>query len=455
MSTSHDAFTQLPSRGQTSWRPLDFVRRRHARFREEWCLMEASGMFGDFGTLLPLLLAMANVGSVAPAAALFWFGAFNVATAYEWDVPMCVQPMKTIAAAAIADGLSAGAVSAAGLFVGACVLALGLTGLVEVVNRFVPRSVVSGIQLGLGVRMVGLALVMIFDAPWWAAAVGAALALVAFGVARRRDAAVPVALGLVAAGLAVAAAAAAADGGAGAAARAAWRRWRPGRLALAPRVPSRRDWVAGVVRAGLPQLPLTTLNSVISVTALAGRLFPDAPPDRMPTRRGVAASVGLMNVVGCWFGAAPACHGAGGLAGQYRFGARGGASVWVLGWGKMLLALLLGDKLMLDAVRAFPAPVLGALLAVAGVELAAAGAAADGAAAPCLVAAAATVALRNTGLGAACGLAVAAAEKLAERLERRRAGDDEQEAPPAADAETKEEPASGDEEAGRAKPEGK
>ena len=74
---------------------------------------------------------------------------------------------------------------------------------------------------------------------------------------------------------------------------------------------------------------------------------------------------------------------------------------------------------------------------------------------PCLVAAAATVALRNTGLGAACGLAVAAAEKLAERLERRRAGDDEQEAPPAADAETKEEPASGDEEAGRAKPEGK
>ena len=62
-------------------------------------MLVQSGMFGDFGTLLPLLLAMANVGSVAPAAALFWFGAFNVATAYEWDVPMCVQPMKTIAAA--------------------------------------------------------------------------------------------------------------------------------------------------------------------------------------------------------------------------------------------------------------------------------------------------------------------------------------------------------------------
>ena len=97
MDDHDDAFTPLPSRKRTGWRPLDFVRRRHARFREEWCLMEASGMFGDFGTLLPLLLAMANVGSVAPAAALFWFGAFNVATAYEWDVPMCVQPMKTSA----------------------------------------------------------------------------------------------------------------------------------------------------------------------------------------------------------------------------------------------------------------------------------------------------------------------------------------------------------------------
>ena len=168
---------------------------------------------------------------------------------------------------------------------------------------------------------------------------------------------VPVALGLVAAGLAVAAAAAAADGDVALAnpearARCAWRRWRPdARLALAPRLPSRRDWVAGVVRAGLPHSPLTTLNSVISVTALAGRLFPDAPPDLIlyaprllswASRRPQWQRRRLL--VRIW---APArATAAGGLAGQYGFPARSSRRVWVLGWGKMLLALLLGDKLM-------------------------------------------------------------------------------------------------------------
>ena len=145
-----------------------FIARRHASFRAAWNLQECSGMLGDLGTLLPLVLAMAEKGSIAPGAALFWMGAGNVASAYAWDVPMPVQPMKTVAAAAIADGLSAGAVSAAGIFVGAAVLLLGSTGTIEAVNRLVPRSVVSGIQLGLGFRMMGLALRMIAG-PGWAA----------------------------------------------------------------------------------------------------------------------------------------------------------------------------------------------------------------------------------------------------------------------------------------------
>ena len=40
--------------------------------------MECSGMLGDLGTLLPLLLAMAEAGSIKLAAALFWMGLFNV-----------------------------------------------------------------------------------------------------------------------------------------------------------------------------------------------------------------------------------------------------------------------------------------------------------------------------------------------------------------------------------------
>jgi len=418
---------------------LAFARKRHAAFRAEWSWMECSGMLGDLGTLLPLLLAMAEAGSISLAAALFWMGLFNVAGAYQWDLPMPVQPMKTVAAAAIADGLSSGETAAAGLFVGGAVLVLGATGGVEVVNRLVPRPVVSGIQLGLGIRMFGLALTM-GTGSWTDAdgpVAGGAFFLAAMALLRRKDRAFPVALLLVAAGLVLAAAAAAARGGAVAALSETWRAWRPGRLQLRPRAPSNRDWVRGIVRAGLPQLPLTTLNSVISVTALAARLFPEKDPPA--TRVGVATSVGVMNVVACWFGGAPACHGAGGLAGQYRFGARGGASVWVLGWGKVALALALGDALALRAVRAFPLSVLGALLAVAGVELAKAGAGADGAAPACIAAAAATVTMRNTGLGALVGLAVAWAEEFSDWCAARGELDSSE----ASEEETKEEACSG------------
>jgi hypothetical protein len=53
-----------------------------------------------------------------------------------------------------------------------------------------------------------------------------------------------------------------------------------------------------------------------------------------------------MNLVGCWFGAMPICHGAGGLAGQYKFGAKSGASVAFLGTAKLVLGLILGSQLV-------------------------------------------------------------------------------------------------------------
>src|SRR5690606_38237622 len=109
-----------------------------------------------------------------------------------------------------------------------------------------------------------------------------------------------------------------------------------------------------------PQIPLTTLNSVIAVCALSADLF----PARAATPRKVAISVGLMNLSACPFGGMPMCHGAGGLAGQYRFGARTNGSILFLGTVKMLLAVLLGGTLM-ALCQAFPASVLGVLLGFA------------------------------------------------------------------------------------------
>lgn len=125
------------------------------------------------------------------------------------------------------------------------------------------------------------------------------------------------------------------------------------------------DLKIGFVNAAIPQIPLSILNSVIAVCKLSGDLFPEREASAMH----VSVSVGLMNFVGCWFGAMPCCHGAGGLAGQYRFGGRSGASVVFLGVAKLVLALVFGNSLG-RILGEFPIGILGVLLLFAGIELA-------------------------------------------------------------------------------------
>ena len=115
----------------------------------------------------------------------------------------------------------------------------------------------------------------------------------------------------------------------------------------------------------MPQIPLTILNSVIALCALSLDLFPTRPA----SPRRLALSVALMNLICCPFGAMPMCHGAGGLAAQYRFGARTGGSMILLGGAKIVLGLLFGGSLLLW-LRAYPASVLGVLLLFSGWELA-------------------------------------------------------------------------------------
>ena len=170
--------------------------------------------------------------------------------------------------------------------------------------------------------------------------------------------------------------------------------------------PGWNDFVSSFPKAALPQIPLTTLNSVIAVCALAIDLFPER--ERQVTVRKVSISVGLMNLVGCWFGAMPMCHGAGGLAGQYRFGARTNGSILFLGAVKLLLAIFLGASLM-ALCQQFPASVLGVMLAFSGMELALVcrDQVRRTAAFIMLLTAAACLGLNNIALGFVLGLAMA------------------------------------------------
>lgn len=82
-------------------------------------------------------------------------GLYNIASGVQFDIPMCVQPMKTIAAVAIAGApaLSIPQMAAAGGFVSACVVLLGGSGLVDLLDWLVPRCTVRGVQVAVGLKL--------------------------------------------------------------------------------------------------------------------------------------------------------------------------------------------------------------------------------------------------------------------------------------------------------------
>ncbi|CAK7265492.1 hypothetical protein SEPCBS119000_001539 [Sporothrix epigloea] len=358
-------------------------------------LAEISGALGDLGTLLPLMAALALQGSVSLSSTLVFSGLFNVVTGIWFGLPLPVQPMKAIAAAAIAENASLRDTVAAGALVSSAVLLLAVTGLLRRLADIVPLPVVKGIQLGAGLSLVisagsssllgGLSWIhhpSVLDNRLWALAAFVGLVLTqrmapADTASPARTALfLPYALVVFLVGLVVAIVASTLPH------LGAVDRHLPHFAVWHPhiRLPHWLDSHAWAM--AIAQLPLTTLNSVVAVSALAEELFapsllsPLALSSSFTPTTSVTAfgcSVGAMNLVGCWFGAMPVCHGAGGLAVQYRFGARSGASVILLGTAKLLLGLFLGETL-LDLLRAFPRSLLGVLVLASGLELASAGA---------------------------------------------------------------------------------
>jgi MFS superfamily sulfate permease-like transporter len=250
------------------------------------------------------------------------------------------------------------------LFVSGVVLVAAVTGILRWFTSAVPIPVVKGIQVGAGLSLVisagkTLQPLHLFH-PWadnliWAISAFILLCITA------RVARFPYALIISLAGitLAVILTCIHPDG-----LLPTPRIWRPRVV-----IPLPGDIRKGVLLAGIGQLPLTTLNSIVAVEHLARDLLPEHPS---PGITSLGISVGAANLIGCWFGSMPICHGSGGLAAQWRFGARSGVSVVILGLFKLVLGLAFGDSLV-DLLTRFPKALLGVMVLAAGLELAKAG----------------------------------------------------------------------------------
>jgi sulfate permease, SulP family len=328
----------------------------------EWPLTrwDVAGAFGDIGILFPIAIALISLNHMNPTAVFFTAGlAYILAGAY-FKIPMPVQPLKAVAAIALALQLPPSSIASAGLLMGILLTLIGLTNLVTLLARLFTLPVIRGIQLGLGLillreglRMISRSAATLMNgvsiSPWWLALAGGALLLTLL-----RSRRFPAALALLIAGV-------------------AFGFWEGGHallpLSWGP-VPfeilhPRADELWKVlVMLVLPQFALTFGNSIVATENTAQILY--GPQARRATVRALSVSIGLMNLVSGTLLSAPTCHGSGGVTAHYKFGARTQKSGYVIGAVCLLLALF--GRSAITLLHLIPTAVLGVFLIYVGVQ---------------------------------------------------------------------------------------
>ena len=315
---------------------------------------ELAGAFGDIGTDLPLVVGMILASGLHSSSVLVMFGAMQLVTAITYRMPIPVQPLKAVAVIVIGQKIAPDILYGGGLAIGIAMLALTVTGGIDWLARVVPKAVVRGLQLGLGMQLSLLALRDYVQADGTR---GLVLAAASFAVviALYGNRRIPPALPVILLGV-IYALTFKLDGA-------------DFSNALGFSTPQVRPvtWdaiAAGFVLLALPQIPLSLGNSILATRQIAEDLF----PERRITVRKLSFTYAAMNLVNPFFGGVPTCHGSGGLVGHYTFGARTGGSIIIYGSIFLVLGLFFAAGFQ-QVVQIFPLPVLGVLLMFEGAGL--------------------------------------------------------------------------------------
>lgn len=347
--------------------------------RFEFNRMELSGSLGDLGALLPIAIAMVLINGLSPVGLFFSIALFFIISGIFFGVTVPVQPMKVIGAYAIATAMEPAQILASGLLMGVFLLIVGLTNAIEFIRKITPKSTIRGVQLSTGALLISGGVKFIIGTSKFQALQNAAEpylsiqavgpvpigiiigligALVTFLLIDNKK--FPAGLVVVAGGLFIGLMFGAGSG-----------------LGLSnlgfnlPELfpfglPGKPDFTFALFVLVLPQLPMTMGNAVLAYTDLSKEYFGDKSPQL--TNRNVCISMALANFFSFCIGGMPLCHGAGGLAAHYRFGARTAGSNLMIGGVFLLLAIVLGKDIV-TFFNLLPMSVLGVLLIFAGAQL--------------------------------------------------------------------------------------
>ncbi|MCB2145201.1 MAG: putative sulfate/molybdate transporter [Deltaproteobacteria bacterium] len=349
----------------------------HSMFR--FNRMELAGSLGDLGTILPLAIGMILINGLSPLGLFLGVGLYYVCSGLYFRVTSPVEPMKVIGAYAIATGITAGQIQASSLWIFLFLLIIGGTGIITMIGRYIPKPVIRGVQLSTGVLLVSQGVKLMLGTSKFQALRQAAepylsiqalgpipLGLIIGGVLgvltlilldNRR---LPAAIVVVGVGILIGFLLGTGEGFHQIQIGFYLPEWLPYGL------PSTADFTFALLVLVLPQVPMTLGNAVMANADLSIQYFPEE--GKRVTYRALCISMALANLGAFFLGGMPMCHGAGGLASRYRFGARTGGSNLMIGAIFIVLALLLGDHLM-GVIYLLPMSALGILLIFAGAQL--------------------------------------------------------------------------------------
>lgn len=342
--------------------------------------MEMAGSLGDLGTLLPIAIGMILINGLNPMGMFFSIGVFYILSGLYFGITVPVQPMKVIGAYAIATSMTPAQVLASVALMGVFLLIIGGTNAITVIGKYTPKPVVRGVQLSTGTLLMAQGVKFMIGSSTFQAmrqvaepylsfqSVGPIPIGIIIGVAGGiltllllENKTFPAGLVVVTAGLLVGLVLGTHEGLDQLKIGIYFPKWLP--LGL----PAGVDFTFAFFALALPQLPMTIGNAVIADADLSHEYFGE--DSKKVTYRSLTLSMALANFLSFAVGGMPLCHGAGGLAAHYRFGARTAGSNLMIGMLFLAFALFLGVH-ALSVVYLLPMAILGVLLIFAGAQLA-------------------------------------------------------------------------------------
>ena len=306
-------------------------------------LEETAGAIGDYGTLLPIIVGVAVVTEINLSSILLFFGLSYIATGIYYKLPIPVEPMKAIGAVAIAGALTAGEIAGAGILMGIILLLLGIIGGIDFIKKHIPEWLIRGIQFGLTLILLKTALSFLLDD--WLIGIISISIIIIFYFTNVLDISSLIVFGL---GLIIG---------------VYYSGLPPITLISWPELtlPAITELKSGFWSGTIPQLPLTLGNAVFATSLLITDLFERKVPERK-----LLNSMGLMCLISSPLGGFPMCHGAGGLAAQYRFGAKTGGSNIISGVILLIIAFFFASPQIIEII---PLGVLGAMLMFTSLQM--------------------------------------------------------------------------------------